>query len=477
MRDWNWDIPGHWKWETLGNIASWASGGTPKATEQKYYGGGIPWLVIGDLNDGIVTSSAKTITESGLQHSSAKYVEPGSIMVAMYGSIGKLGIAGIRCTTNQAIAFTRATKDELEPKYLFHYLASVRDILLAEGKGGAQANISQTVLKATPFCYPPREEQRRIANKLDHISARINDAKARLDTIPTILKRFRMSVLAAACSGRLTSEWRQSSQLVTDGAAWIRSVVDGRKARQAKKRLKTQGKGDRVARLLDIPDPMIAANDLPLSWSACQLATLFSVETGGTPSRKNEAYWRGGTIPWVKTGQVQNCDIFDAEERITQLGLANSNARVFPPETLLIAMYGEGKTRGQVGRLKISAATNQACAALVNESLDETARNYVYHACVGQYQKLREEAAGGNQPNLNLEKIREWVIAVPPPDEQAEIVRRVDALFKQADAIDTRYRKAHAFTNKLMPSVLAKAFRGQLVESNKEGVPEAQVNL
>jgi len=112
--------------------------------------------------------------------------------------------------------------------------------------------------------------------------------------------------------------------------------------------------------------------------------------------------------------------------------------------------------------LKIPAATNQACAALVNEDMDEAARSYAYYFCLGQYQKLRDDSVGGNQPNLNLDKVKNWVVAVPPPEEQAEIVRRVGAMLKQAGTIEVRYRKAKTFTDKLMPSILGKAFRGEL---------------
>ena len=89
------DLPQGWKWVTLNDIAEWGSGGTPKSTNPAYYGGNIPWLIIGDLNDGIIKSSTGTITELGLKESSAKKVPIGAILIAMYGSIGKLGIAGI----------------------------------------------------------------------------------------------------------------------------------------------------------------------------------------------------------------------------------------------------------------------------------------------------------------------------------------------------------------------------------------------
>lgn len=106
-----WNIPKQWAWLTLNDIAEWGSGGTPKSSQSEYYGGDIPWLIVADFNDGVVTQSAKTITtELGLKNSSVKLVDKGSILIAMYGSIGKLGIAGIDCTTNQAIAFTKSIR-------------------------------------------------------------------------------------------------------------------------------------------------------------------------------------------------------------------------------------------------------------------------------------------------------------------------------------------------------------------------------
>lgn len=204
----SWNIPKQWTWVTLNDIAQWGSGGTPKSSQLEYYGGDIPWLIIADLNDGVVRNSAKTITDLGLKNSSAKLVNKNAVLIAMYGSIGKLGIAGRECTTNQAIAFTKSIREEIDHKFLFYYLLRIRPQLLDLGKGGAQANISQTVLKKVEFPLPLLNEQKRIVAKLEKLLAKVNESCDRLSRIPTILKRFRQSVLAAACSGRLTADWR-----------------------------------------------------------------------------------------------------------------------------------------------------------------------------------------------------------------------------------------------------------------------------
>src|SRR5262245_58919672 len=110
-------LPPGWVLRSLSEVASWGSGGTPKATVPGYYEGSIPWAVIGDLNDAVVETTASTISDEALANSSAKLVVPGTLLIAMYGSIGKLGIAGVRMATNQAIAFA-VPKPGIEAKFL-----------------------------------------------------------------------------------------------------------------------------------------------------------------------------------------------------------------------------------------------------------------------------------------------------------------------------------------------------------------------
>ena len=163
--------PTGWQRRTLADVARWGSGGTPAAGNEAFYGGHIPWAVIGDLTDGVVNTTAKCITQAGLEASSAKWVPEGAVLVAMYGSIGKLGIAGRALATNQAIAFA-VPGAEVDGKFLFYYLMSQRRRLDEMGKGATQRNISQTILKPWPIVMPQDlGEQRRVVDILeDHLS-------------------------------------------------------------------------------------------------------------------------------------------------------------------------------------------------------------------------------------------------------------------------------------------------------------------
>lgn len=152
---------------TLGDIAKWGSGGTPKRSVAAYFGEGVPWLSIADLNDDVVFEAKESLTALGLGNSSTKVVPPGTLLVAMYGSIGKLGIAGRQMCTSQAIAFAIPDEKLVDRRYMFHYLLAQRPALQARGRGGTQMNIGQADLKAWPIPLPPLNEQRRIAAILD----------------------------------------------------------------------------------------------------------------------------------------------------------------------------------------------------------------------------------------------------------------------------------------------------------------------
>ena len=191
-------VPKNWTNTYLGKVAKWGSGGTPLSNNKDYYGGNIPWLIIGDLKDTYISGSQKSITELGLKNSSAKMVKPNSILIAMYGSIGKLGINKIPVSTNQAIAFTETLNDDVVGKYLFYYLYLIRSDLHKLGKGGTQKNISQTVLKDIPISYPSISEQHQIVEKIEELFSELDKGIENLKTAQQQLKVYRQAVLKSA---------------------------------------------------------------------------------------------------------------------------------------------------------------------------------------------------------------------------------------------------------------------------------------
>ena len=360
--------------------------------------------------------------------------------------------------------------ESLLADYLYHFIrqSSFRKAAEERMTGSVgQKRVPASFLEGVPIPLPPVSEQQRIVAKIEELLASANAAYQRLARVPAILKRFRQSVLAAACSGRLTEDWRASTPLAATGMDLAAAIYAARANHAARTRPAVTGHW--FPRMLGQAD-IAAAEDSPFpqAWASCPLSTVFWVETGATPLRSRSDYYQGGTVPWVKTGEVQNRDITAAEARITELALRETNVKVFPRGTILVAMYGEGKTRGQVGRLRIEAATNQACAALVNPWLNPVTADYAYLFCMSQYEAIRSEAMGGNQPNLSLGIIKQWRINLPPLAEQHEIVGRVEALFTLADTIEQRVAAATARADRVTQAILAKAFRGDLVPTDVE---------
>lgn len=169
-------------------------------------------------------------------------------------------------------------------------------------------------------------------------------------------------------------------------------------------------------------------------WEVKKLGEIAIIGTGATPSRQKEDIYYGGNIPWVKTTEVQNCEIISTEESITELAVEQTNCKIYPSGTLLMAMYGQGKTRGQVAKLKISATTNQACVAIMlNKDLSNL--EFVYEFLLINYENIRNMAQGGNQANLNLKLVSSIPIILPPLSLQQQFANKIEVIEKQKELI------------------------------------------
>lgn len=311
-------------------------------------------------------------------------------------------------------------KGVLDKRLLDNYLGLSHVVAYAQSnsKGINLPRLSPQVIKNLPVPLPPLREQQRIAEKLESLLGNIKEAKALLDEIPEILQNFCQTVLAAACSGQLTEDWPEHSDF--------------------------------------------------LSKYLWEIATWSS---GGTPSRAHPEYY-GGSIPWIKTGELRENIIVDSEEKLTQLGLKKSSAKIFPIGTVLVAMYGA--TIGRVALLGIDAATNQACAAAIPIAEQVTSR-YLFYLLQAEKTALVKKGQGGAQPNISQGLIKEHQILLPPLQEQQEIVRRVECLFSKADDIEMHYKEAMELIEILPEIILSKAFRGELLPQDPNDEPALEL--
>ena len=473
-------LPEGWKKTTLGAEFEWSSGGTPKSGVPAYYeNGSIHWLNISDLNDGLISYAEKKITELGLQESSAKIVPQGSVLIAIYGSIGKLGINTIPLATNQAICFTKKIPEYILNKFLFYYLLSIRNQLISMGKGGTQQNISQTVLKSVPFLYPTsKETQQAIVNKIESLFDEIDEGIGRLKTAAQQIQQYRQSLLKNAFNGELTKEWRSkhADALPSENEllAQIQTTREQHHAQQladwqtAVSQWEQNGKEGKKPSKPKAPTQAVKFEEnfagLPSGWGAIKINQVAEIFTGATPLKSNANYYENGSIPWVTSGSLNNEFVDSADSFVTDLALKETNLKLLPKHTLLVAMYGEGKTRGKCSELLIEATTNQAIAGIVLNEKYPISRKFLKFYMFKNYADIRRQSSGGVQPNLNLSLVGNIIFPLPCLAEQTQIVAILESKLTACDQLAAELAKQLKQAELLKQAVLKAAFSGGLLD-------------
>ena len=405
-------LPPGWTQSTLAKIASWGSGGTPKRSESRYYGGEIPWAVIGDLNDGKVTRCSDSITQEGLDNSSCKLIEPGTVLIAMYGSIGKLGIAGMRMATNQAIAFASPYIDR---DYLFYFLLSQRHTLSGAGKGATQRNISQTVLKPWPIPIAPLTEQKRIVAAIEEHFSRLDAADSALRLALQRVEALRSSLLA---------------------------------------------------------DAFHANSGAPFDWKLTTIGDIATVQLGRQRSPQHHTgsqmrpYLRSANVTWqgIFLGDVKQMNFDDTDFATYKLE---------PGDLLLNEASG---SPSEVGKPAIWNGEIENCCfqnTLLRLRPHEIEVQYLYWYCYAAARSGRfgDAGRGVNIRHLGKQGLARFPVLVSPIEQRRQIVSRLEEEFQQAAALEQAARSALDRVTALRRAILAAAFSGRLVPQDLSDEP------
>jgi len=280
---------------------------------------------------------------------------------------------------------------------------------IAHFTGDKLANLS--------VAYPPIAEMDGILNFLDAETAKIDALVEKKTLFIDLLKQKRQTVITQA----VTKGLDPSVGMRDFGVDWI--------------------------------------GEIPEHWGVTRLGHLTKVSTGGTPDRQKEEYWNGG-IPWVKTGEISYSLITSTEENISQLGLLNSAAFVAPAGTVLMAMYGQGVTRGRVAILGIAAAFNQACAAIQCSS--KLTNEFLFYYLMAAYSHLRSLGNEASQTNLSIEIIKEIRVPLPSLAEQEAICRQLEASLSNLDCLAGKVGDSLALLNERRTALITAAVTGQI---------------
>lgn len=270
---------------------------------------------------------------------------------------------------------------EVDPKFLGYLVRS--PLMLPHYQGGARGTnvrrnrIARSDFLAIPVGLPPLGEQKKIAAILSSVDEAIEATQAVIDRLQVVKKAMMAELLTRGLPGRHT-RFKQTE-------------------------------------IGEVPD----------EWDVAALGTVCKVTSGGTPSRDNPAYWNGG-VPWVKTGEINYGTIYSTEETISELGVANSSAKRVPKGALLMAMYGQGATRGRVAILGVEATLNQACLAMLPGG--RASCRFLFHVFSDKYDELRSMGNEGTQKNLSATLIKEVKVPLPPGEEQDRISDIIDCI-------------------------------------------------
>lgn len=483
------ELPNGWVETTLGELSVWGSGGTPSRANPAYFGGAIPWVTISDLTDGMVSSTFASITDSGLENSAAKLAPVGSILVALYGSIGKLGIAGVPLTTNQAIAYSFPNESAFDSKFLFYYLDSERGNLLALGSGVTQKNIYLSDIKTYRFPLAPRVEQTRIVAKLEELLSDLDAGVAELKAAQKKLGQYRQSLLKAAVEGALTAHWRAAQKVgVGDaasetGAQLLARILQERRARWEAKQLakfESQGKAPPKDWQKKYPEPVQSDTsdlpELPEGWVWASVDCLLAdIETGKSfkcdersPAQDEIGVVKVSAVSWGEFDQQESKTCTD-ESRVNPDLLVKTGDFLFSRANT-VELVG-ACVIAKVVSLNVMLSDKILRLVFVEDELKPWLL-FLLRSKLGR--KQIEVLATGNQEsmkNIGQERIRSIVIPIAPKHEMnvamAMVAQAFDATSQQIVA-NERLLKQSAAQRK---NILKAAFSGQLVPQDPNDEP------
>ena len=417
------DVPESWKWVKVGNVGSWSSGATPSRTNPAYYGGSIPWLKTGDLNDGFIQEVPEYITDLALEKTSLRLNPIGSVLMAMYGAtIGKLGILEIPVTTNQACCACIPYAG-INNKYLFYYLMSMRQSYIGMAEGGAQPNISKEKIVNSLIPLPPAEEQRRIVAKIEEILPYVDRYAAAYEKLEQFNAKFpndmKKAILQYAIQGKLVEQRAEEGT----GEELYRQI------QAEKQQLIKEGKIKKEKPLPEIVEDEIPF-DIPESWRWVRFSEIMStMSTGPFGSMLHKTDYIEKGIPLVNPANMVNGKIVPSDKMM----ISEATRRRLSSYILHAGMIVLGR-RGEMGRCAVVTEKEDGWLCGTGSFFMEPSMSlYVYYVVSlfsSPYVKfyLGGESVGTTMSNLNHTILSKMPIPLPPLAEQRRIVAKLDEI-------------------------------------------------
>ncbi|MFT4800693.1 MAG: type I restriction enzyme S subunit [Flavobacteriaceae bacterium] len=479
---------------TLGEVCFTTSGGTPSRQNKDFYNGNIPWVKSGELDKGIIYDSEEHISEEAIKKSSAKIFPKGTLLFALYGAtIGKMATLGVDAATNQAICGIYKN-DVFNSEYLYNFLFSQKNFLIQQGIGGAQPNISQTILKKLNISIAPLVEQKAIVNKIEELFGSLDSGIVDLKKAQDQLVIYRQAVLKKAFEGELTKEWREKQtnlpsandlleqikeerqkhyeQQLTD---WKEAVKVWSKSDNTTSRPSKPKKNTNIDAKFDInTEHLKYIGDIPSSWTKVHIAFITANEPNsivdgpfGASINVAEDYIEKGVpvirinnilpyqysktkLKYIREGkfaQLRRHNIISGDVLLGKVGTIG-NSCIYPhnePEGMLSTT---GSSRIRVDDKII---TNKFFSILLNS----------------KKQVLNTIASAAVQAFLNMTTIKNFPIPFMSIEEQHQIVLEIESRLSVCDKVEESIKDSLQKAIALRQSILKKAFEGKLLNAEE----------
>ena len=447
------DLPQNWKEVSFMDILDIQGGTQPPKKEFLYEpkDGYIRLLQIRDFGEKPFVTYVKI-------KSSLKTVVEEDVLIARYGaSIGRI-CTGMNGAYNVALSKV-IIPEQIYKRFIFYLLKSSHfQSPILQTQRSAQDGFNKDDLQEITLPIPPLNEQKRIVEKLEKLLGKVESVGARLDKIPAILKRFRQAVLAAACSGKLTADWRNENK--NEDAEVLRKQIS-----------------HYFNRAIEKFDSNSFLGEIPNDWIWVRLGEVITELRNGVPIRP-EMQPPGTPILRISAARSGSVDLSDVRY------LPNSenylpNFKLKDGDLLFTRYNGSIDLLGVCGMVRGLGSKNLLYPDKLMRVrfghqfiLPEYAEIF-FQSPEARKRMVEKSKSSAGQNGISGSDVKLQLFALPPLEEQKEIVRRVEDLFKFADQIEARYKKARSYTDKLTQSILAKAFRGELVPQSDADEPAA----
>ena len=485
-------LPEGWLWTTVSSLGEFDGeavktgpfGAILKSKE--FVSSGVPILAVGNVQSGrldLQNARVDHITEEKADELSDYRLRAGDVLFTRSGTIGRSAVVPQSADgwmMSYHLLRVRPNQLLINPQYLYFVFAGCQasqQYTQDSTIGTTRPGINTQILKHLPVPLPPRAEQDRAVATINELFSRVGSARDHLSKIPVILKRFRQAVLASACSGKLTEDWRgsqasleASAESLTRAFAERKQEFEAQCARAKAKDKRLPAQPDNLEPLeFSLPEPLVLP-EIPEEWAWTSVNDVISMAQYGTSVKADGTPQRG--VPLLRMGNIQDgqLDLTDLQyitrqaENIADFRLAKGDV-----------LFNRTNSPELVGKTAVYNNEREAVFAsyLIRVRCDAriTLGKYLsswLNSPWGRWWARTVRTDGVSQSNINASKLRSMPLPLPPLQEQIEILRRLNALFALAANIERSVQAAQRRTEKLSQAILAKAFRGELVPTEAE---------